>query len=233
MYRIFNLFSYIFSIVILLFILILILIQNVLGNQRIFDSAIKGFARIVPILFGIRVLVSKSYQLDKTKQYVFISNHVNLFDGFILYGYISHFVRGVELESHFKWPVWGSVIKRLGNIPISHKNPKAALKSLDVAGESIKNGTSIIILPEGHRTRDGQLQAFHRGAFRLAKHAEVDIIPLAMKGAWDRKTVSSPFVKSGVVELIVGEPISKAEIIKNSDKIIRDKAFQSISEMLQ
>ncbi|MCK5200910.1 MAG: 1-acyl-sn-glycerol-3-phosphate acyltransferase, partial [Spirochaetales bacterium] len=185
-----------FSATLLIFItLVLVLIQSLIGNQKLFDPLIRLLCRILPAIFGIRVRTLGLEKLDPGKIYLFMSNHVNIFDNFILYGYIPHFIRGVELEDHFSWPVWGTITRRMGNIPISHKNTVEALKSLDIANTAISQGTSIAILPEGHRTRDGKLQHFMRGPFRLAKNAEVDIIPIAMKGLWERKSVKSKIVR--------------------------------------
>ncbi len=222
-----------FSAIILIFItLILVLIQSLIGNQKLFDPLIKLLCRILPAMFGIRVKPLGLEKLDPEKTYLFMANHVNIFDSFILYGYIPHFIRGVELEDHFSWPVWGAITRRMGNIPISHKNTVEALKSLDIANTVISQGTSIVILPEGHRTRDGKLQPFMRGPFRLAKNAGVDIIPIVMKGLWERKSVTSKIVRPGSVELVFGEPITSELLKELSDKELKDKVRGILLSML-
>jgi 1-acyl-sn-glycerol-3-phosphate acyltransferase len=222
-----------FSAIILIFItLILVLIQGLLGNQKLFDPLIRLLCRILPAMFGIRVKTLGLEKLDPEKTYLFMANHVNIFDGFILYGYIPHFIRGVELEDHFSWPVWGTITRRMGNIPISHKNTVEALKSLDIAQTSLSMGTSIVILPEGHRTRDGKLQHFMRGPFMLAKNAEVDIIPIVMKGLWERKSVKSKIVRPGSVELVFGKPITSELTKQLSDKELKDKVRGILLDML-
>ena len=174
-------FGYFSAIILILITLILVLVQSLIGNQKLFDPLIRLLCRILPAMFGIRVKTLGLEKLDPEKTYLFMANHVNIFDGFILYGHIPHFIRGVELEDHFSWPVWGTITRRMGNIPISHKNTVEALKSLDTAQTALSMGTSIAILPDGHRTRDGKLQHFMRGPFMRAKNAEVDIKPIGMK----------------------------------------------------
>ena len=120
----------------------------------------------------------------------------------------------------------------MGNIPISHRNTAEALKSLDIANAAISRGTSIAILPEGHRTRDGKLQTFMRGPFRLAKNAEVDIIPIAMKGLWERKSVKEKIVHPGTVELMFGDPITAESYRELSDKELKNKVRGIILDML-
>lgn len=232
MYFLTTAFGY-FSAIILIFItLILVLIQSLIGNQKLFDPLIKLLCRILPAMFGIRVKTLGLEKLDPEKTYLFMANHVNIFDGFILYGYIPHFIRGVELEDHFSWPIWGTITRRMGNIPISHKNTLEALKSLDIAQTALSMGTSIAILPEGHRTRDGKLQHFMRGPFMLAKNAEVDIIPIVMKGLWERKSIKSKIVRPGSVELVFGKPITSELTKELSDKELKNKVRGILLSML-
>jgi len=232
MYFFTSVIGYSIGAVLLLIILFLVLIQSLFGNQKLFDPAIKFLCRLFPAVFGIKVNIIGIDKLDIKKPHIFMANHVNIFDGFILYGYIPNFVRGVELESHFSWPVWGTITRKIGNIPISHKNPKDALASLNKASAEITKGISIAILPEGHRTRDGKLQDFMRGPFRLAKNANVDIIPIVMKGLWERKTVHSKLVKPGSVKLIFGKTITAKSYEMVSDRKLKDLVRDTISGML-
>jgi 1-acyl-sn-glycerol-3-phosphate acyltransferase len=56
---------------------------------------------------------------DRTRTSFFVCNHVNLFDAFVIYSAYPQFVRGLELESHFRIPAYGWMMKRFGNIPVS------------------------------------------------------------------------------------------------------------------
>ncbi|MCK5672885.1 MAG: 1-acyl-sn-glycerol-3-phosphate acyltransferase [Spirochaetales bacterium] len=224
--------GYFFAVPLLFIIMLLVLIQSLIGNQNIFEKVLKYLCRLFPIIFGIKIKTSGLSNFDPDKPYIFMANHVNIFDGFILYGYIPNFFRGVELEDHFSWPVWGTITRKVGNIPISHSNPKAALESLDKASSAISKGTSITILPEGHRTRDGKLQPFMRGPFRLAKKAKVDIIPIVMKGLWERKSVHSKLVRPGLVELVFGDPITSESYKELSDRKLKDMVRDILLGML-
>lgn len=228
-----TIFGYIFSITILFLGLPFILLQNLLKNKRFFDPLIKIVCHLIPLSFGIRIKTIGKELLDPEKSYVFISNHVNIFDPILLFGYIPHCVRGVELESHFSWPLWGAVVRGLGNIPISQKDVKSAIESLEKAGDVIKKGTSIAMFPEGHRTRDGKLQEFKRGPYRLVRNAEVDLVPVVLKGLWERKSVHSLFVRPGLVEIIFTRPIPSHEIKTCSDRELRSRTKEIIQKTLQ
>ena len=158
---------------------------------------------------------------------------MNLLDPILLYGYIPQFIRGIELEEHFSWPLWGTIVRQIGNIPISHKDTKSAVESLEKAGRIIQEGTSIIIFPEGHRTRDGKLQNFQRGPFHLARKAKVDMIPVVLKGLWEIKTVHSLYIKPGPIKIVFAKAIPAQEIQGSNDRELRVRTRQLIQEILE
>lgn len=178
-----------------------------LFKPRQYDKFAKLLCRILLKVFFIRIEVFGSEKIDPNKTYIFMSNHVNIFDVFVIYGYIPNFARGVELDEHFEWPIWGPVIRRFGNIPISQTNTKSAIKSLERAEEAIRNGTSIIILPEGHRTKNAELLPFMKGPFILAQKTKADIVPTAMVGAFQIKRVNNWLVRPGKMKFVFGDVI--------------------------
>jgi len=181
-------------------------------HPKHFDRWIKAACRLIVRCLFIRVQVHGAQAVRRERTYLFMANHVNLFDVFVLYGHIPNAFRGVELDEHFDWFFYGRIIRRLGMIPISQTNARSALKSLRLAQEALCGGTSILILPEGGRTLDGAFQPFKRGAFLLAKSACVDIVPVVMSGAYAINRKGSLRIRPGTMTLRFGDPISSASI---------------------
>lgn len=191
---------------------LVVLLMGTLWHPKRFDLFTKwGCRRLFQSLL-IRIKVDGASNFKKGSNYLFICNHVNIFDVFVLYGYIPNYFRGLELDEHFDWFYYGKLIRRLGMIPISQTNARSALKSLKEAQGAVKDGTSIVILPEGGRTLDGKLQPFKRGAFLLAKKAQVDIVPMAMVGAFRIKRKGNWLIRPGKMVLRFGKPIAYSEI---------------------
>ncbi len=71
-----------------------------------------------------------------------------------------------------------------------------------------------------------------RGPFRLALSAKVDIVPIAMKGAYDRKNVHSPFVRPGRMEFAFGTPIPFESYGTKTDRELRGAVREAIRELL-
>jgi 1-acyl-sn-glycerol-3-phosphate acyltransferase len=209
-----------------------VIICSLVFRPKQYDKFIKWLCRMFLSSFFINVKVIGREKIDPAKTYIFMSNHVNIFDVFLLNGYIPNFARGVELDSHFNWPIWGPVITRFGNIPISHRHFQSSLNSLGKAEETLQNGTSIIILPEGHRTKDGNLLPFMRGPFLMAKKAKTDIVTTAMIGAFKIKRVKHWLVKPGTVKFVFGDIITYESFKDLSTHELKDLVKHNIQKLI-
>jgi 1-acyl-sn-glycerol-3-phosphate acyltransferase len=82
----------------------------------------------------------------------------------------------------FKIPIFGRAMRGVGYISIDRSNRKSAFESLKQAALTIRNGTSVLIFPEGTRSRDGRILPFKKGGFVLAVDAGVPVVPIIIKG---------------------------------------------------
>ena len=84
-----------------------------------------------------------------------------------------HYFTGVGAIEQFSYPVWGFLAKKYGLIPIERKKIGSAIRSLAEVENTLKNGISAMIAPEGTRTRTGNLGSFKKGAFHVQKIQEL------------------------------------------------------------
>src|SRR6202795_3743202 len=111
--------------------------------------------------------------------------HRNPVDPFILYCAIPQLLRGWELESHFRIPIYGWLMKRFGNVPVpSVRSPRDLKRLWRLTQEAINSGVSLIVFPEAKRTRDGHVNDFEEGGFRLAQQLGVPIVPVSLVGSF-------------------------------------------------
>jgi 1-acyl-sn-glycerol-3-phosphate acyltransferase len=143
-------------------------------NPRKSDPLQRFFARNIVRLVCVKLVVRRAPGFDPARTSVFISNHVNLFDPFILYSSIPQYFRGWELESHFRIPFYGWLMKRFGNIPVSDARTPGSLRRLiQQTRAALANGVSVIVFPEGKRTITGRVGPFQPGIFRLVRELNV------------------------------------------------------------
>ncbi len=162
----------------------ILIVLAIFLDPRKHDWLQRTFCRRIIFFSGAKIKVVRSPGFDPQKTSFFICNHVNLFDPFALYCAIPQFVRGWELESHFNIPIYGWLMKRFGNVPVPDvRRPSDLRRMWRLTRDAINGGTSLIVFPEAKRTRDGRVDEFQDGAFRVAQQLEIPIVPVSIVGS--------------------------------------------------
>lgn len=189
---------------------VVVLLVGIFRAGAVFEAALKWLCRSVVWLCGIRVAVSGLENVLPGRQYLLMMNHVNFFDGLLFYGRFPGRARGIEEESHFNWPVYGWVIRRMGQVPVNRRSPVRAVASLRRAAALIiaQKDVSFMVLPEGTRTVSGRLGPFKKGGFLLALETGLEILPLVQKGAYEINRRHSLLIRPGRVELAFEKPVA-------------------------
>jgi 1-acyl-sn-glycerol-3-phosphate acyltransferase len=163
----------------------LLVILGIFVDPRKNDLPQRIFFRNILRIAGARFEVRRAPGFDPARTSIFICNHVNLFDPFVIYSAIPQFLRGFELESHFKVPVYGWMMGRFGNIPVPDRPSREGLEIMnDRAKLALESGVSLIAFAEGSRTRTGHVQPFKKGIFGLAQKLGIPIVPVSIVGSY-------------------------------------------------
>ncbi len=188
------------------------------------------WCRLILALAGVRVRVRGRENISNSGPVIFLSNHQGAFDIPVLQGYIPFQFRWIAKKSLFSIPVVGWSMTLAGYIGIERENSKKAFKGLLRAAEKIKNGTSVLVFPEGTRSTTGSLLPFKKGAFLLAKKSGVDIVPLAVEGTKDIMKKGSLMVAPAHATVSIGKPFSTKG--KTEEELMR-KTREDIQGMLE
>ncbi len=208
------------------------LIASLFVPARNFDPLLKAMIRGLFKLLFIPVRVEGAAKIDPRKTYLYMANHVSLFDAPLLGGFIPGMVRGVEAKQHFGWPLYGLFLRRAGNIPIDQRDVFKAIRSLKKAAQRLSEGLSFIILPEGHRTLDGNLQPFKRLPFRMAQQAAIDIVPVGLSGLYELMRRGSWEIRRAPVKIKFGNPIPADVVRSLTPDALRDLVRARIIELI-
>ncbi len=138
------------------------------------------WARLAGSITPMRVRVAGREHIVKGQSYVIVSNHQSMYDVLVLYGWLGLDLKWVIKKELRKVPVIGFAAEKGGNVFIDRSDPRGAYQSLEAAKKKIIHGTSIIILPEGTRSRTGELGEFRKGAFWLARELKLPILPVSI-----------------------------------------------------
>lgn len=208
----------------------LLILLGIFADPRRNDWPQRWMSRTVVGLAGARVEVRRSPGFDPLRTSIFISNHVNLFDPFVLYSSVPQFLRGLELESHFRIPVYGWMMKRFGNVPVPDTSRPSDLKRMwRMTREALDGGVSLVVFPEGSRTVTGRVREFHEGAFRMALQFGTPIVPVSIAGAYAFNRKTSWMLRPATIVVYLHDTIETVNLDRHSAAALRDRVWEIVA----
>lgn len=175
---------------------------------------------------GVEVSVRGLERLVPGKTYVFVANHQSIYDIPCLFWSIPFQLRIIAKDSLGRFPVLGAHLKRTGHLLVDRRKPDRS-SVFDWASRLTANGLSLIIFPEGTRSRDGFMGKFKGGSIMLAMQAGLPLVPISVVGSRHVMKKGELTTRPGHVTLVVHEPIetvasehpSVAEVRELADRV--------------
>lgn len=134
-------------------------------------------------VLGVRLKVVSPVQSPSPA--IYAANHSSPLDipaMFLALPVNGYFIAKIELK---KIPIMGWFMSLAGMIFIDRSKRDKAMESMNQAGKEMKKGKSVIVFPEGTRSKTGEIQLFKRGAFILSKESGIPVTPTSIKGAYE------------------------------------------------
>jgi len=120
-----------------------------------------------------------------------------------------------------KLPILGKVMVAGGFVPVERDKREASMASIERAAESIRDGNSFLIFPEGTRSRTSEMLPFKKGGFIMAIKAQAPIMPVAVSGGRAAMQKGSWFVRPVMVDVRIGAPVETAGLdVDDRDQLI-------------
>jgi 1-acyl-sn-glycerol-3-phosphate acyltransferase len=189
------------------------------------------FGKGILFFAGVKTEVRGLDNLNPKETYIFVSNHLSLFDIPALMSVTPNNIRFIYKKSISVIPILGWAIYLGGYIPIDRQDGRKAIQSIKKASERIKKGISVVIFPEGTRSRTGKIGEFKRGVFLLAEQAKVKIVPVSLKGGDKIMGAGSKKLKKGVIKIFFDKPLDFVSDKKYLGEI-RDKIIKNFENSL-
>jgi 1-acyl-sn-glycerol-3-phosphate acyltransferase len=168
---------------------------------------------VLLLVSGVKVEVSGLEHIDPAGSYIFISNHTSYMDTPTVLANISVQFRFLAKRGLFQIPLLGTHLNRAGHIPVPRGDARAAVKTLQLAAETIqKKKISLLVFPEGGRSHDGVLRPFKEGGAYIAIRAGVPVVPLVLMGGREILPYGGGIVKSGKIVMRVLPPIQTSSL---------------------
>jgi 1-acyl-sn-glycerol-3-phosphate acyltransferase len=199
-------------------------------DRRKYDWINRSFFRNILRLAGVRFEVRRAPGFDPRLTSIFICNHVNIFDPFVIYSAIPQFVRGFELESHFKVPLYGWMMGWFGNVAVPDAPTRESLEIMTQrAKAALDSGISLIAFAEGSRTRDGHVQEFKKGIFNLAQKFGVPIVPMSIVGSYQFFQTGNWVLYPGEITVYLHDTIDTSNIPRGGLDALRRRVQEIVA----
>jgi len=200
---------------------LIVIFLSWLNARRAVKFLTKVWASAIFMIMFKKLHVSGKEKINKNKRYIVTANHASLFDIVA----IAAVYPGVSWFGHerlLKVPVFGKFLRMTDYVPFREPTVSNTRHMLEQLIQKANN-QSVALFPEGTRTTDGKIHPFYRGFIYLMKSREIDVLPVTLNGFYNFKPKTRFYIDfRSRLEVIIHEPIPRAELINKADKEILD-----------
>lgn len=170
--------------------------------------------------------------IEPGTSYVFVANHQGQYDILLVCGYLGAEIRWMMKRSLEKVPFLGIACKHAGYIFVDKGNAGKVRATYRRAEEAMKNGASIMVFPEGSRSRTGRMGEFHRGAFTLADELQLPVVPMTINGSYNVMPRGKALIEYHRLSLTIHKPIYPISKGQENIDYIKEESQRVINSAL-
>jgi 1-acyl-sn-glycerol-3-phosphate acyltransferase len=191
------------------------------------------WGKSILVVSRVKVSVKGLSNIDPSSSYIYMPNHQSNFDIPVLLGHLTVQFRWLAKMELFKIPIFGRAMRKAGYISIDRYNRESAFESLKVAADKIKSGVSVLIFPEGTRSRDGNIRPFKKGGFVMAIDSGVPIVPVVITGTRAIMPRGKFRVYPGHVSMVIHKPIGTSIYTRETKEALMESVRRVICEKFE
>jgi 1-acyl-sn-glycerol-3-phosphate acyltransferase len=208
-----------------------IILSRINPRSQKITAAMRSWGRVFLIFGGVTMETEGTDRLDPDGSYVLVSNHLSNLDAPLHMATLPVSIRFLAKKELFRIPLFGSAMRAIGIVETDRKAGAAAHRAINrqVSGV-IELQKSLLIYPEGTRSKDGELHPFKKGAFRIAIDNNMPVVPITLSGTEHIWPPGKNLLRPGIVKMVVHDPIPTAELGPGDIGAIRDRAYGIVTE---
>ena len=188
----------------------------------------RTWSRLILATTGVRVDVVGLERLVPGRTYVFVANHQSIYDIPILFWSLPFQLRIISKESLGRFPFLGWHLRRTGHLLVD-RSRRSHTRVVDWASRLTANGLSLIVFPEGTRSRDGRVAEFKGGSFFLALEAGLPIAPISVIGSRHVMLKGRLATYPGHVRLVIHDPIDTSGMSRKDAREIAERVRRVVA----
>lgn len=204
-------------------------------RDELVNSLVPQWATYMIDLMGDRkstITVFGKENIPQDKAVVFIANHQGYMDIPTLLASANKPMGFISKAEILKVPILSDWMKYMQCVFLKRKSPRQSVEAMKKAAETVKQGYSLVIFPEGHRSKGGPIAKFKQGSFKFAFRAEAPIVPVTLDGTWhlfEEKRGPNP----GDIRVTFHKPINTAGLTKEEQQAIPEQVQAIVESALK
>jgi len=201
-------------------------------SGRAQHALVRWWARILLKLLA-PVTVEGLERIDPTRPRLYAANHLSALDIPLIYAYLPFTFRIMAHRLVFRVPLIGWYLRRAGALEISPGSIALSRRALREAVQTLRRGMPLVIFPEGERSPSGKMLPFRRGAFYVATQAQVEVVPIAILGAYEALPVGSAHLRRVPLRLVIGDPIAVAGSTRKDLQALAERVQTAVRKLYE
>ncbi|MDP4128125.1 MAG: lysophospholipid acyltransferase family protein [Bacillota bacterium] len=200
-------------------------------RDKLTAQVARKWARSLIRFAGVNVVTTGEEKIP-SGPVLFVSNHQGNFDIPILLGYINKpkaFIAKIEL---LKLPFVSTWMTHMKCVFMDRSDIRQSLKVINQAADHLKEGYSMVIFPEGTRSKGAALGEFKPGSLKLGMKAGVPIVPISIQGSYKIMEQNGFIIKPALVKITISDPIPTVGLTKDQAAELPEKVRQIIEQGL-
>ena len=186
----------------------LIVVSRIRPDSQSPDRILAWWGSTMLRVCGTKLEIESDMEFDETQSYVVVSNHQSNLDIMTNFVAAETPIRFLAKSELFKIPIFGPSIRAIGMVEVNRHGGAGQHRQLNAAAKAvIGRSHSLMVYPEGTRSRDGTTKRFKKGAFLIAIDGQLPIVPMTISGA-EHAWPAGGLVRGGTVRVHIGAPIS-------------------------
>ena len=200
-------------------------------RDAIVNKCVRGWANRLLKVAGVSISVSGLENIPKGNC-IFVSNHQGNFDIPVLLSQLDKAYPIMAKQELKKVPILRTWMCLLQCVFIERDNMRHSMDAINTAIETVNNGYSMVIFPEGTRSRGNKMGEFKQGAFRVAEKTKAILVPIVIDGSYKIMENNKNMIRPAHMTLKILKPIETADFERNELKTLAPLVSQKINAEL-
>ncbi|MGQ0847662.1 MAG: lysophospholipid acyltransferase family protein [Actinomycetota bacterium] len=210
---------------------LVIFIARINSKSPMIEKIIHAWSRAWLLLSGSTLEVDGREHVDPTRSHVVVANHLSQLDIMVCLLAVPLSIRFLAKKELFSIPILAPAMRSVGIIEVDREARSAIHEKVNrQARDLVASGRSLIIYPEGTRSRNGELRPFKKGAFTMAIAGGIPVLPVTISGTYRAWPPGRFWVYGGKIKAVIDPPIETGGLTREDTSWLADEARTMIEK---